>query len=102
MSCNPALKRRRGTTAVQVAVILGAIALVAIPSIATLGKATSEYLNDTAEGVADPSKLTEQFGEASGSGSDSGSADSGSGDNNGSDSGGAPASKKKKKSGRRK
>jgi hypothetical protein len=116
MSYNPNPQRRRGTTVVQVAVILGAIALVAIPAIATIGRATSEHLNNTAEGVSDPSKLTGRFGTASGSGeggsgsdgggggSDSGNADQGSGDSgdSGGDTGGAPGGKKKKKSGKRK
>ena len=113
---------RRGTTAVQVALLLGVIALVAIPSIAALGRATSDYLNETSAGVADPSKLTGRFGGGDssngrggrstdaggdgGSGGDSGDAGSGDGGSNDSDSGdtgGAPSSgKKKKKSGKRK
>jgi len=119
---------RRGTTAVQVALLLGVIALVAIPSIAALGRATSSYLNETSAGVADPSKLTGRFGggssaDGSGGGGDSGDAspgggnsesgsgesgdagsgDSDSGDSGSGDSGGAPApGKKKKKSGKRK
>jgi len=115
---------RRGTTAVQVALLLGVIALVAIPSIAALGRATSSYLNETSAGVADPSKLTGRFGGGSSadgsggggdsgdaspgggnseSGSDAGSGESDSGDSGSGDSGGAPApGKKKKKSGKRK
>lgn len=91
-------KIRRGATAVQVAVVLGAVSIAAVIGITQIGTNSSTQLAQTATDVGNPNSLVGRFGnsgsssgssggESSGSGStDSGS--SGSGSSGGSDSGG--------------
>ncbi|QDU30585.1 Flp/Fap pilin component [Anatilimnocola aggregata] len=71
---------RRGATAVQVAVVLGAVTLVVIGSISQLGSASKSQMTQVASNVGNPSSLVGSFGSASGSSSGS----SGSGDSSGS------------------
>jgi Flp pilus assembly pilin Flp len=89
-------KIRRGATAVQVAVVLGAVSIAAVIGITQVGTNSSTQLAQTATDVGNPNSLVGRFGnsgssnssggESSGGGSsDSGS--SGSGSSGGSDSG---------------
>ncbi len=53
---------RRGLGAVQAALVLALIAVVVYIGIQSMSGGTNTELNQTAEGLADPAKLVEQFG----------------------------------------
>ena len=56
---------RRGSSQVQLAVIIAVIALVVLGAVASLGNNTSSKLQETAVDVADPSHLSTRFAPAS-------------------------------------
>jgi len=53
--------RRRGMSAVQTAVVLVLIAAVVFIGVRNMSTNTSDDLETTAEGLADPSKLVDRF-----------------------------------------
>ena len=57
--------KRRGVTAVQTTLVIGAITLVAFATILSMGTGVSDDLGTTAGNVADPSTLLSRFGDQS-------------------------------------
>jgi uncharacterized membrane protein len=55
------LKRRRGVSTVQVAVVMVVVTLVVIATVNSLGSRTSSEMQDTAGRIGDPSTLPARF-----------------------------------------
>ena len=55
-------RRRRGATAVQVALVATAIIIVCIVAVQQIGSETNSAMETTSEGVGDPSALTQMVG----------------------------------------
>ena len=55
-------QRRRGLSAVQWCLIVGAIVLVMVVGIGALGTSVRDDMNTTAGDVADPAQLKNRFG----------------------------------------